>query len=246
MAAWMENGPSRDGRHWISTPRLLKSWSRNPQGLLFSLPLHLLVHQDLLQTLWAPTLGFKPGQSLALPYTPSRQSTNGQHNEKKKGVEKIGKEVMAAKVCFPNPSLIFVLQIVVFISMLLFFRNRATNALGCDGVVCYNMQLSLGVVYYYYFYYYYSLCLNIRTVQISLRNLSEKMLNTVKKSTTRLWGVVYDNIMIITVTLLFYTLFLKPDSEGSGDLTFGSYRRLVRSLNSSTFEVPRNTWLSNT
>ena len=89
--------------------------------------------------------------------------------------------------------------------MLLFFRNRATNALGCDGVVCYNMQLSLGVVYYYYFYYYYSLCLNIRTVQISLRNLSEKMLNTVKKSTTRLWGVVYDNIMIIT--LLFYTLF---------------------------------------
>ena len=118
MAAWMENGPSRDGRHWISTPRLLKSWSRNPQGLLFSLPLHLLVHQDLLQTLWAPTLGFKPGQSLALPYTPSRQSTNGQHNEKKKGVEKIGKEVMAAKVCFPNPSpiswpitIIFVLQI---------------------------------------------------------------------------------------------------------------------------------------
>ena len=128
--------------------------------------------------------------------------------------------------------------------MLLFFRNRATNALGCDGVVCYNMQLSLGVVYYYYFYYYYSLCLNIRTVQISLRNLSEKMLNTVKKSTTRLWGVVYDNIMIIT--LLFYTLFLKPDSEGSGDLTFGRYRRLVRSLKSSTFEVPRNTWLSNT
>ena len=128
MAAWMENGTSRDGRRWISTPRLLKSWSRNPQGLLLSLPLHLLVHQDLLQTLWAPTLGFKPGPSLALPYTPSRQSTNGQHNEKKKGVEKIGKEVMAAKVCFPNPSLIFVLQIVVFISMLLFFRNQATNA----------------------------------------------------------------------------------------------------------------------
>ena len=54
----------------------------------------------------------------------------------------------------------------------------------------------------------------------------------------------YDNYTL--VLYIVPVLFLKPDSEGSGDLTFGRYRRLVRSLKSSTFEVPRNTWLSNT
>jgi hypothetical protein len=104
-------------------------------------------------------------------------------------------------------------MVVVIISMLLFFRNRATNAfqvvmgvfLSSSGasrrIIDTFNHMGLSVNYQWVLkVYYHSLCLlerNIRTVQISLRNLSKDAklrAQSFVKNSKRLWGVVYDNI----------------------------------------------------
>ncbi|KAF8164700.1 hypothetical protein B0H34DRAFT_670727 [Crassisporium funariophilum] len=107
--------------------------------------------------------------------------------ERKNDTEKIGKHDMAAKV------------VVVIISILLFFRNRATNAFQVMmGVFLSSLGVSrrvidtfnhMGLSVNYH-------VRNLRTVQTSLQNLSEDAKNRAQsfvKKSKRCWAVVYDN-----------------------------------------------------
>ncbi|KAF8061436.1 hypothetical protein FPV67DRAFT_1630829 [Lyophyllum atratum] len=86
-------------------------------------------------------------------------------------------------------------MIVIIISMLLFFRNRAMNAFQLViGVFLASSGASRRIIDTFKFQSYGSIC---QTVQRALRTLSEdakKQARTFASLPDRLWGVVYDNI----------------------------------------------------
>ncbi|KAF8070439.1 hypothetical protein FPV67DRAFT_1487410 [Lyophyllum atratum] len=103
--------------------------------------------------------------------------------ERRNDTEKMGKEKMAGKL------------VVVIISMLLFFRNRATNAFQLVmGVFLASSGASRRIIDTFN---HMGLSVSYQTVQNALKTLSEdaklQARNFVTKS-GRLWGVVYDNI----------------------------------------------------
>ncbi|KAF5378547.1 hypothetical protein D9615_007075 [Tricholomella constricta] len=103
--------------------------------------------------------------------------------ERWNNTEKIGKEEMAAKI------------VVVIISMLLFFRNRATNAFQLVmGIFLSSSGASRRIIDTFN---HMGLSVSYQTVQSTLTTLSEDATLQARNFVTssgRLWSVVYDNI----------------------------------------------------